>query len=388
MKVYLAQVALAALLFLLCVGAFNWWSDPFTIWRPADVERRNLGELFLRMSKPWQISRIKPSAAIIGSSRSGSINSQHAVWAGETTYNLSLHGISVYETKRFIEHSQAYGALEKLLIAIEFDTFIASRRRQTGVGYVEARMLNSQEDGRRWAELMQRVRDIRDTLFSTSALTYSLRAQFPKSPARSTMQADGSWRLSTTGSGKDAFIGAGQLLLKRSRKFSRDTIDKNLAIFADILAFCHRHKIDARLYLGPEHLFMTDFRRHIGYADERDDFLRQVIALNEEVGASTGSPPFPVWGFNHMGDIVDHPLREGYGNRADWFRDGFHYYSKLGDIIMEQVWGVESTAGMRIDADSIDTYIAEVEKLRGQFVLEQEEQILDYRREILGDTPD
>jgi hypothetical protein len=389
MKTYLVQTVLAALMFLLCIGAFNWWSDPYAIWRPADVERlnRNLQVFFLRLSKPWQISRIKPSAAIVGSSRSGSINPQHTVWSGETPYNLSVHGLTVYEMKRFIEHSQAQGTLDKLLIAIEFDSFIISHPIM-GLGFTEDRMLHSQADGMGWSELVQRVRDIRDTLFTSSTLAYSLQAQFGKAPPGRGMQADGSWRYPQTDrTGKKAFIGAGKLLLHRSRKSTEATIGKNLEILAEILVFCHRQKIDTRLYLSPEHLFMTDFRLHIGYGEERDNFLRQVVAVNEEAGINSGSPPFPLWGFGHMVNIVDHPMQE-HGNSADWFRDGFHFYSKLGDIVMDQVWGMNGTAGMRLDAGSIDTYIAEVEKLRAQFVLDQEERVLDYRREILGEIPD
>jgi hypothetical protein len=376
---------LAALFFLLCIGVFNWWSDPFAIWRTPDVERmnRNSQTYFLRMSKPWQVSRIKPTAVIMGSSRSGSLSPQHPVWAGETPYNLSLHGLTVYEMKHFIQHAQAQGTLDKLLIAIEFDTFIVIPA-SLGLGYADGRMLNSEDGGETWANLAQRIGDYRDTLVTGSVLAYSLQAQFGKSVDG--MRADGSWLVSPIADqkGKGTFLDAGRLLVKRSRQFSRDAIDNNLSIFADILAFCHRHNIDTRLYLSPEHMLMTDLRHHIGYGDEYDDFLRQVVAVNEEVAISSNRPPFPLWGFNLMENVVTHPLHPGGASSGDWFRDGFHFYGKLGDLIMEQVWGDgSSSAGKRLDAGNIDTYIANVEAMRAQFARDQREQVLKYRKQVL-----
>ncbi len=384
-KTYLAQTVLVALLLLLCIGAFNWWSDPFAIWRPADVERlnRNAQTFFLRLSKPWQVSRIKPSAVIVGSSRSGTISPEHAVWAGETPYNLALEGLTAYEMKRFIEHSEAQGTLKKLLIAIEFDTFIVIPARLAALGYADGRMLNSEEDGKTWSRLAQRVRDYRDTLVTSSVLIYSLQTQFGRKLG--TMQADGSWRISPNPqrTGRGTISDAGRLLVIRSRAFSKDALDRNLSILADILQFCHRHKIDTRLYFSPEHLLLTDLRRDIGYGDQHDDFLRRVVAINKEAATSTDSPPFPLWGFNLMENVVNHPPHPGEVNSADWFRDGFHFYDKLGEIIMEQVWGDNSTAGMRLDSDTIDTYIAGVEKMRAQFVHDQQKQVLAYRKEVL-----
>jgi len=385
MRSYLIQATLAALFFLLCIGAFNWWSDPFGIWRPVDFERynRNAQVFYLRMSKPRQIVRIKPTAAIIGSSRSGSINPHNEVWAGETAYNLSVHGLTLYEMKRFIEHAQAQGRLKKLMIGVEFDTFIDTHQN-VGLGFADARMAKPGDSGMDWASFVQWVRDLRDTLFTSSTLVLSVQAELGRRPEGRAVQADGSWRYPVAkGTGKDAFIGAGELLLRRTGDSTRATLDDNLAIFAEILEFCHRHHIDTRLYVSPEHLFMTDLRDRAGYGEERNDFLRRVVALNEEVAAKAGEPPFPIWGFNLMENIVDQPLHEGDGNASDWFRDGFHFYSKLGDIIMEQVWGTGRTDGVRLDSGSIDSYIARVDKMRAQFARDQQHRIAEYRREIL-----
>lgn len=386
MKGYLVQAVAAALFFLFCIGAFNWWSDPYGIWRPVDFERlnRNQQVFYLRMSKPWQISRTRPTAAIIGSSRSGSIDPRHEVWAGEVPYNLSVHGLTLYEMKRFIEHAQAQGRLHKLLIAIEFDTFINTHSR-AGLGFAEARMAKPDEGGMSWRSALQWVYDVRDTLFTSTTLALSLQAQLGSRPAGRAVQADGSWRFPVVEpSGKKSFIGAGELLLKRTRERSTSAIDANLGIFAEILAFCHRQRIDTRLYVSPEHLLMTDLRHQAGYDGEHNDFLRRIIALNEKIAEQAGESPFPLWGFNLLEGIVDEPLHDGTGSASDWFRDGFHFYTRLGDIIMEQVWGAGETGAMLLDSDSLDTYLAAVEKLRVRFVRDQRQRVEEYRREILG----
>jgi hypothetical protein len=385
MKRYLTQTLLSALFLLLCIGAFNWWSDPYGMWRPADAEHlnRNKQVFFLRMSKPWQLSRIKPSAVIVGSSRSGSIDPAHPAWARDTPYNAAMHGLTLYEMQRVIQHAQAQGRLKKLLLAIEFDTFILAEPR-VGLGFDEDRMLGPENPATGARRLLQVLGDARDTLFTSSTLAFSLQAQLGTAPKGRAMQPDGSWRYPNTDrSGRHAFAHAGRLLRKRSTNPARGT-DENLAILADILAFCHQQGIDTRLYLSPEHLFMTDLRRHLGYAAERDDFIRRVVETNETVARSRGGAPFPLWAFNHLPGIVDEPLHDGRGTASDWFRDGFHFYTKLGDMIMAQAWG-EGSGGRLLDSGSVDAYLNEVESLRAVFVARQEELVLDYRRDIIGE---
>ncbi|NQX88046.1 MAG: hypothetical protein HRT77_05235 [Halioglobus sp.] len=385
MKVYLARLTQALLFFVVCVGAFNWWSDPYGIWGPIDVERlnRNQQVFFLRLSKPFQIARIKPTAAIIGSSRSGPIDPQNPAWRGETPYNLSLHGLTVYEMKRFIEHAIAQGTLRKLLIAIEFDTFIPLWPR-TGVGYAEGRLLHAEAQTLSLDSLVQRFSDLRNTLLTSSTLALSIQSWVGKAPADRAMQGDGSWRLNTQNIGKKGFVHSGKLLKKRSDK-EQWGIERNLQIFSETLVLCHLHGIDTRLYLSPEHLFMTDFRQYIGYGEERDNFIRAIIALNEEVAISTESEPFPIWGFDHIEGISDQALPEGDAVVPMWFRDGFHFYGKLGDIILEQVWDTSDGQGYRLDSGSVDSYLTEVEQLRARFIQREHEQVLVYRSEILGE---
>ncbi|MEH6592215.1 MAG: hypothetical protein V7746_18270 [Halioglobus sp.] len=386
MKQYLAGSLIALLLMAAGVALFNYWVDPYAIYRyeSADTDRiSRLNQTFnMRMSKPWQVAQVNPSSLVIGSSRAGTVPPSHELWAGEESYNLSMPGLTLYEMLRLIQHVNANGELARLAIGLEYETFITGEPR-VGLGFEEGRLDGAEPEISVWKSSLQLVRDLRDTLLTGYAIVRSFKAL---SGTETTIRfsPDGSWHNKPKNwPGERRYIMVGKNLVSRAKQADA-SLDANLATFADVLEYCYRNGIDTRLYLSPEHLFLTDLRQHIGLDTGWQEFHRQLIDLNEQVAAAGGYSPFPLWGFNQMTGIVDEPIPRGEGSADNWFKDGIHFQGRLGTIIMNQIWGQNENIGYRLDGQSVQQYIDQVEALRQQFVNSQPRQVQRYREKILG----
>ena len=109
MKNYIRQSFIYLLLLAAITIFFNTWADPYNIYRfkSADSERmsRINPTYSMRLAKPWQVFQARPQAAIIGSSRSGSIPPRQSRWPERRTFNLSMVGMTLYEMQQTIAHA-------------------------------------------------------------------------------------------------------------------------------------------------------------------------------------------------------------------------------------------------------------------------------------------
>ena len=388
MKRYLLYSLLAASLLSTIVVAFNFWADPYAIYRfpSADADRiSRVNQIFhMRLSKPWQVASLKPTALIIGSSRAASIRARHPLWDDYQAYNFSMPGVTLYEMQRLIQHAHAQRGLQKLVISLEHETFVTDDY-QTGIGFTEARLAGAVPATSQPEFLAQVTRDLRDTLFTGSTLTRSLQATLAPPQQSHRYWPDGSWEnQSRIWLGEPGYVFVGGMMVKRTEQPSSGLND-NLAIFASILDFCHRHGIDTRLYFSPEHLFLTELREQLGATSGWRQFHYELLALNENIAGKHKRQAFPVWGFNQLDGVVNEPLHKGVANLDVWFRDGIHFDHRLGALLMDQIWG-SGGDGLQVDTQTIASYFNQVEGLRKEFVHNQPELVTRYQQKILGKT--
>lgn len=182
-----AFAALAAI-----IALFNAWADPYNIYRFRNADAHQMSRidqgLSMRRSKPWQVGLRNATAAVIGSSRSGSIPPVHSQWQDKNGFNLSMAGLTLYEMLRTIEHAHANGPLTELVIGLEYETFISSDYR-VGLGYSEKWLAPpGSADFYR-----QGLKDFLNTTFTISALTQSTMAINRKKPVTTWYFPNGRW---------------------------------------------------------------------------------------------------------------------------------------------------------------------------------------------------
>jgi hypothetical protein len=110
----------------------------------------------------------------------------------------------------------------------------------------------------------QLVSDMRNTLLSMSGIAQSVRALTGSAEVGRRYYPDGTWESTQsrfTGRRGYIFIGKESVSDQRNVQLS---LDRNLNYFADVLRFAHRHKIETRLFITPEHVFMIDLWWRLG----------------------------------------------------------------------------------------------------------------------------
>ncbi len=213
----------------------------------------------------------------------------------------------------------------------------------------------------------QFLTDLSETLLSLPAFTRSFSALTGTAKVDHRYFKDGSWvRTTSAANGRGGYIFFGKVNVFDSRN-DKLSLDSNLKIFSDTLRFAHQHKIDTRLYITPEHVFMVDLWARLGYGELWSEFHRGLLAVNSAVAKEMGVDPFPVFGFNHIRGVVDEPIRKNRESQKSLFIDGAHFRPALGSQIMDGVWTEGSQLGIQLDADTVESYLAQVEQLRYEF---------------------
>ncbi|MEZ5502893.1 MAG: hypothetical protein R3E50_09620 [Halioglobus sp.] len=388
MKRYLLVTAALTLGICVLAGLFNYSVDPYGIYHAdsANADRLSRIDLFyyLRLTKPWQVTATKPTAVVVGTSRTATVDPQGPGWPREGSYNLSVPGMTPYEMLRFIEHAQANGPLKKLMIGLDFEAFIQPEP-EFRQGFEEWRMARTADALSAPRFFWQRLRDDRDALFSLASVGNSLSALSGTAQVGRRYSPDGTWE--TTGNrfaGKAGFIriGRGTVFDLRNERLS---LDENMSILAEILRFAHRQSIDTRLFITPEHVFMLDLWWRLGDGELWNAFHRRVVAVNEAVARELGVDAFPLFGFNQAAGVVDEPIRNARESKGSTFSDGTHFRSPLGQRIMSSVWDDSGSLGVRLDADAVDGYLQQVDVLRQGFLAANRELAATMRRSISPD---
>ena len=384
---YLKLLSVAAFGFCGAVALVNYVVDPYAIYHfdKADADYLSRIDQFfhMRLSKPRNLLQLRPDSVVLGSSRSASIKPQHATWDGHRNYNFSVPGLTMYEMYRFIQHAQATGPLEKLMIGVDFELFMTPSP-PARYGFAEHRFASLRGELETIPHQLQWVRDSATTLLSLPALSRSISALSDHVFVPRRYYRDGTWsQVSGNLLGRPGYVFISQAILEAHGKAAY-SVGRNVEIVADILRFCHHHNIDTRLFVTPTHVFLVDMWQRLGYTAAWGDFHRHLVDINRRIGQEAGREPFPLWGFNNAKGIVDEAVALGRDNHSAWFQDGIHFRERLGSRIMQEIWGEQSTFGQRLDEQTTAPYLAEVDRLAAGFLAEHAAVSLDLKQQICG----
>ncbi|MEP5567748.1 MAG: hypothetical protein ABJN62_07945 [Halioglobus sp.] len=361
---------------------FNTWVDPYNVYRfsSADTQRMSrIGQgMTMRLSKPWQVNQRGAEAAIIGSSRSGSIPPKHKLWLEKRPFNLSMAGLTLYEMLRTIEHAHANGPLSDLVIGLEYETFISSDYK-VGIGFSEKRLARKNSID----FYQQGIQDLFSTTLTASTLTRSIETINRRKPINTWYFPEGHWEnKSRIWRGESGYVSVGKNM---ARLIGSDpsVYSENLTTFAAIIEFCQQQRINTKLFVTPEHIFLTGLRKTIAPKSNWREFHQDIKDINQRFANQYKREPFPLWGFGHMVGVVDEPLPKGDIEEGAWFRDGIHFNGKLGVLIMEEVLTSDNDRAFDLGNNSIDSYMNYIDVIQKQFFDDNKMVVERYLKKIL-----
>ena len=370
------RLLLAAIAVLAVFGAINYAADPFGISLAGYDSRPLQRDSFddnVRLAKAHIVSKLRPEAIVLGSSRAEiGISPAHSAWRYRHVYNLGLPFADLREVREYLKHAIAAGRLKQAVFGLDFFQFNPMLKPR--LDFEKCRL---RDPGSAWTRIRSAVCDIPALFLSRSATAYSI-GLMSQQPQESVYLRDGS----RSAEAKETYVRqAGSQhagFLKSEREFF-ETADLLLGFvasearfedtagrdFESLLRIAHRHDIDLRLFISPTHARHDALRRSMDIEGEFVRWKRYLVLTTERIAAEFGAKPYAVWDFSDATEFTTEPLPalRDVKSRMQWHWESSHYTNALGGIVLEQVLGGRDTGlGRQLTSDGFDSWTRDVER--------------------------
>ena len=385
---------MTALVCCLGIVALNLIVDPFGIYRLVDVRGFNSYKpqrySRVRLFKAYEIRRIRPSAIVVGTSRSEvAIRTTHPGWDPESTprYNLALDGATTHEMYAYLRHAQAVHPLRQVVLGI--DAWQLTTLPSGVAGDFDEHLLDGPE---LWRSLANRLADLR-ILFSADTALADYR----------TLE----WRHQSS---EDSFGPEGQrqgevLYHKENRKFIDEgpgayfaAIDRreirfkfnrgpshrqrrgtaeapldlgSLEYVQKIIGFCRAAGIDLRIFTTPAHAHQMEISIALGEGPDIAKGRRELVrVLTDDAREHPGARRFTLWDFSEYSSVTTEPVPPpGSWWEMAYYWDSSHFKERVGNWILDRMFEVKEPEdpppadfGAELTIDNVDLVEARIQE--------------------------
>ncbi|MEO0540696.1 MAG: hypothetical protein AAFZ80_07505 [Cyanobacteria bacterium P01_A01_bin.105] len=351
-------LALATALPLLGVAAFNVIVNPYGLYpapvRPGFNQAQPNKSNNMRMFKAADITRLRPNAVFLGSSRTEyGLDPAHPVFAADNTYNLALGAATPYELRRYLEHALV-NQPNLTRVVINVDEFMFNTLNVENPSFAEQRL------ARRGLWLM----DIVNTTLSLDTFNASRRnlRVSKANPDYESYQPDGQLNLRPIDRQPDktdyrfrnsigfyfkAFPGAYQLS------------DDYLAEFKALIELCQSRGLDYQVYISPSHVTRWEAIRAAGHWPQYEQMKRELAQIT------------PIWDFSGYNSITTERLQP----EMDYYIDDSHYTETVGNLVLDRMYddsakGVPEDFGVVLTPATVDDHLETINRDRNRWASE------------------
>lgn len=372
MRRYFIHFLIAVLLLTAALAGFNWWVDPYAIYRDREALLQQTQPILVmneRVFKTVGLAHTKTDVLLLGTSRTDiGIGREHDAFKGLRILNLSTFGQPIRESRRLMEIAVEEGKPETIILGLDFFAFNALFVPPSD--YVE--------------ENYSPLRPY-NLLLSVSALADSWATIRRKMPAEGDCcYADG-FRTPQTlsrlaGTYRKAFTANERMYLLEkylpypacSFSFGTPAGNDTMEDLRAILRLARMSQIDLRLFISPSHARQWETLAAAGLWSQWEEWKRLLVRLNEEeAGRDT---PFPLWDLSGYDDISTEPVPAAGDtkNIMRWYSDSSHYTPELGKRIIQRLFaktqnGQPDGWGLLISRENIEKHLRQVRSARERY---------------------
>lgn len=369
---YNRLLALYAACVLLALAGFNLLIDPygnFDMPRISGVNELSLG--FNRrpvLSKAFAVSRIRPASVVLGNSRPESGYDPGYGGFEAPAYNLAVGGAGIGEARRLFLEALAAGRLTQVLLALDLTMFDPSL--ETTQRIPETFVLA--DDSGRIAGFDREWRRLAFALLSGTAVLdswWSFRHQRDPEvrylPSGLRDESVDERQIERRGGPRGISLRAESALLARTLRdvtspgFHK-SYDELLRELGEIIAISAQHGVRLDIVINPIHARYSYAYAAAGLWPAYEQWKRDLVV-------AVARPPraAALWDFSGVSGCTSETMpQEGDATtKMRWFRESSHFRSRLGALVLDQVYGrVGADAcpdlGRRLDARSLDATLA------------------------------
>ena len=117
--------------FIIIIASFNYIADPYGIYNSGFFKDKPASGKHMRIVKAVKLQELKPVSIALGTSRTEiGINPEHEYFI-KPSYNLSISGSSLYESKVYLKNAIKQGNLKQVLLVADWRMFNEINMKQS-----------------------------------------------------------------------------------------------------------------------------------------------------------------------------------------------------------------------------------------------------------------
>lgn len=376
MKKYSICLSSGIFTVLLIVTVFNWLINPYDIFTSPDIaglnQYKSEVERHTRLSKVYQVEKIKPDVILLASSRGLIVPEAFFSKDNMTAFNLSLASASTYELLRMFQHAQAVSPLERVVLALD-EKFTESVQPN----FKENRMAVNPDGSENRGKWLQKWRDLFSSLFSIDALRSSLRTirKQKENPGMIDVHQYNAERVFNAGGHRQMFRAMEASIFsgyngpihvcQKPLAEIKDVEIESAIYFEKIIELAYENNIDLYIYISPVHARLYEANCMVGKSPITENMKRAVVKIVENKANKYSSDPYPVWDFSGYNSITTEKVT-GKGDKVSvmkWYWEGSHYTHETAEIIFNKILSdtdVYDDFGVKLTFDNIDKHLNDI----------------------------
>ncbi|WP_434997443.1 hypothetical protein ACRZ5S_13985 [Vibrio scophthalmi] len=348
-------ILLGALAFLFFItvdpyGVFNNSTFQKEKWKPEQVTKT-------RYAKALSILYNQPNAIILGNSRTEyGLDPRHKYFDGLDAYNLAFSSQSIYESFRYLVHANEVRKLEKVLIAIDYDSFNIG----TKTGFSENYLCNETIFCFPYVRLLKEavsfdsVNASFETIFNTEVTRYFHLENGLRDPKHNNYFID------REGGYRNAFrifeahvINDYDIGVARINNQALETLE-------NIISYAYKNNIEMVLMFSPAHVRLwevLDSSKKNGF-NVWLEWKKSILDLNLKVAKQFNEKPFKLWDFATYNRYTTESFPTSDSGVMHYHWETSHYKKELGDLALDVISESSQEIGTSLTEKNIDEHLA------------------------------
>jgi hypothetical protein len=355
-----------------------------------------------RLWKVRAISRLKPNAILLGSSRTrDGLDEKDDYFAdGNNWFNSAVNGGNIYEMCHFYEHASSIKKLDKMLLGVDFFMFNAYHKGRNFLPKYFFLKGNSRWD--RFPD-KQVVSQLISSLISMDALTDSWNTLKGKTFAEHKQLQEES-----NGFMKQEYTKVHEILSFPSMEeaflkdfwfpepenqfsFERSNGYRPFDYYQKILQAAYENGTQTTIFISPSHARLWENLYQVGLWDKWKGWKEELVFINENLAKKYKKDAFIIIDFSGFHDYstetLPNPLQVIEEDMI-YYTDSSHYRFALGREILKVIHSVENKNPIDsdwyriIDSNNIGTHLSKIEEERKLFEKKNPAIVEDIRQQV------
>jgi hypothetical protein len=343
---------------------FNFTVDPYgsnpfihanNVVRPGIYRR-------VKLAKAYDISRIRPEAIVLGSSRTHlGLRMSHPGWTAPQSarYNAAFDGATTKEMFAYLLHAQSVHPLKQVVLGL--DTWHLTRAPAFTRPDFDPNILF--QPNRPWHNAHTYLADL--SLFGSIDTMWASVGQLTQRTAQPQWlapdgqrlgevffrQVEPEYRSSPRTYFRDidrqeiGFVLDTGLPASGTRKRSMGTSQPltSFDYIAKIVEFCRENQIDLRLFITPAHAHQLEIVSATGGWSQLESGKRDLVELlANDATRHSGVSAFPLYDFSGYSSVTTEVVPSpGETREMAYYWDSSHFKERVGDWLLDRLFGFE-----------------------------------------------